>query len=571
MRTLEKTTIWLAITATFGLAACTSEVNVPQQEFVASEWRWQHPFPTGNDLNGVWGFGDGELFVVGDVGTAFHDDGSWAFEQMELPTTEDLHAVWGASPDDVFAVGRFGMIVHYNGDYWEVVPGPTDETLHDIWGTANDAIFAVGDNGTFLRHDGSTWAKVSTPTNLPLRSVWASAPDDVYTIEGDREILHFDGAEFASVETGLDINWKLNAVWGRTASEIYVVGESRNVVSFDGTQWAKTDNHTRDYNDIWVTDDTTFAATNRLRGVWSPGGRKAYAVGEGGWILRFDQLPHWESYGHGWNYSYDLLSVWGSSPDNVYAVGEEIYYFDGTTWHEGWVSGDYRDVWGFGPNYLVLVGVDGELLEVTGIEPGHRKDWHFYDGVGLWGIWGLSRNDMYIVGERGKLLRGRVFDWQTPGSDNTNTLLDIHGTTVRHPEWQMDPFVVAVGVEGTILHNGETWTRMESGTEQALYGVWAYSDQAAFAVGANGAIVEWDGGRWTPMRSGTTNWLTCVWGTNPVDVWAGGTDGTLLHFDGDRWAGVRPIAKQAILGLWGSGSGDVFAVGNNTMVLHYGD
>jgi hypothetical protein len=597
MRVISKPPIWPILTAALCLGACVAEINAPEEEFIASQWRWQYPVPTGNDLHDVWGFADGQLFVVGEVGTILHDDGSWALEPMDVPTTEDLHAVWGASPDDVFAVGRCGMIVHYNGEYWEIVQGPTDETLHDIWGTSSDAIFAVGDNGTFLRYDGSHWAVTPTHTHLTLKSVWASAPDDVYLIEGYQTILHFGGAGFSIVDTDSAEYNGLNSVWGRSESEVYVAGSSGVVLTYNGIEW--TDDRIGGYDDladIWVTGDTIIftvgdghlgvsypdgskhygydtANNNKgYRAVWSPGDTTAYAVGDNGMISRFDTQPPWERYGYDAGINRDFWGVWGSGPDNVYAIGNGIHYYNGTSWHGNWlISSNFRDVWGFGSSYIFIVGAEGRFMTATGPGPSEHKSWRFHDHIGLWGVWGTSPNDIYIVGERGKIVSGRVGNWATPASDNEHTLLDVHGSTRTNPEWKPEPFVVAVGAEGTILHAGEPWTRQPSGTAQPLYGVWVYSERSAFAVGESGTILTFNGAEWQKAGSGTTKWLSCVWGTTPIDVWAGGEGGTLLHFDGAAWTSVKPITKQVIRGIWGSASGDVFAVGGNNMVLHYGD
>ena len=58
-----------------------------------------------------------------------------------------------------------------------------------------------------------------------------------------------------------------------------------------------------------------------------------------------------------------------------------------------------------------------------------------------------------------------------------------------------------------------------------LYGLWGSSPTSAWAVGAKGTIVQWNGTSWKGSASGTTNLLDAVWGTASGPIWAAGTMG----------------------------------------------
>ncbi len=103
----------------------------------------------------------------------------------------------------------------------------------------------------------------------------------------------------------------------------------------------------------------------------------------------------------------------------------------------------------------------------------------------------------------------------------------------------------------------QTWSTMDSGTEAELTDVWMHSATLAYAVGAGGTALQFDGDIWTAIDVGVTTKLTGVWGTGPNDVWIVGTDGA-IHFDGTSWSPVD-IDPEAIFleDVWTAGAGEI--------------
>ena len=106
--------------------------------------------------------------------------------------------------------------------------------------------------------------------------------------------------------------------------------------------------------------------------------------------------------------SYDLSSVWGSSGNDVFAVGESgtILHYDGSTWSSmiaGTTDGlNLRGVWGSSANDVFAVGQSGTILHYTGngwasIESGIER--HVYISA----IWGNSYEDIFAVGGYGTI------------------------------------------------------------------------------------------------------------------------------------------------------------------------
>jgi len=186
------------------------------------------------------------------------------------------------------------------------------------------------------------------------------------------------------------------------------------------------------------------------------------------------------------------------------------------------VGADARD--GTGP--MVVRGTAGrgwERVDVRGVDPA---------GGHLWWVYGPPKSDsVWIVGELGRVL------------------------TVARTD----------GAEPTV-------TRIESGTDATLYGVWAASEDALWAVGGyvyprtgpptivklgpNGAeVVALPAGL---PASGT---FFKVWGAAADDVWVVGEKGMVLHFDGAAWTRVVIAGEPRLVTVHGRNADDVVTVG----------
>jgi hypothetical protein len=72
---------------------------------------WLREAVAANDSESVWGFDDGQAYLVGAGGSIHKRDneGRWALH--DSGTRRALHGVWGASADEVFVVGDDGAIL----------------------------------------------------------------------------------------------------------------------------------------------------------------------------------------------------------------------------------------------------------------------------------------------------------------------------------------------------------------------------------------------------------------------------------------------------------------------------
>jgi hypothetical protein len=276
----------------------------------------------------------------------------------------------------------------------------------------------------------------------------------------------------------------LRAVRGRLA-----LGDSGVLLHYNGTTW-----------------------TSQCSGTTKPlyaiqvsylGGR--FLAGRDGTILELDTLNGWWSFQTSGTTSslYGMARAPAAINGTLVAVGAggTIVGYDGTKWTTE-TSGTTNTLFGvskvpFLPvNYAV--GAGGTILHYDGLNwqaqsSGTTNDLHF--------VMVLDSTDIYVFGGNGTILHSNGSTWSAiPVSGLTATLraadisLDSTGTVITG--------FFAVGDGGTILHSfdGVTWTAQSSGTTNDLLGLWVATDSAAFAVGAMGTILNYDGTSWSKIR-----------------------------------------------------------------------
>ncbi|HET6577559.1 MAG TPA: hypothetical protein VFG66_04515 [Gemmatimonadales bacterium] len=309
--------------------------------------RWT-PMVSGTraDLLDVWGASAADVFAVGELDTPrrvasviMHYDGSGWSQQLDQ-TDLELQGVWGSSTADVYAVGfdfdpstPIARVLHFDGTRWSEIPGfasldgSEEFTLLSVWGSAASDVFAVGgafdgrfDRTLIFHFDGSGWRRMSVAGEvLPaLNDVWGSSATDVWAVGRDQVadpsagvILHYDGASWTPVlqHEGL----VPNAVWGSSATNVFTVGFQVDetpsgeftvtgvVWHYDGTAWTPM----------------SLPSAAVLNEVWGTSPTDVFAVGEDGAVLHYD--------GSAWTVTSPtrsaLLAVWGSSPGDVFAAG----------------------------------------------------------------------------------------------------------------------------------------------------------------------------------------------------------------------------------------------------------
>jgi hypothetical protein len=221
-------------------------------------------------------------------------------------------------------------------------------------------------------------------------------------------------------------------------------------------------------------------------------------------------------------------------------------------------SSPYLGVWGDSSSNVFIVGERGAILRYDGaslssMESGTTSDLH--------GVWGSASSNVIAVGG-GTILRYDGVRWTKINPELSHSLYCVWGSSASE--------VFAAGSDGSILrYDGHSWSEIPSGTTRDLLAIWGASSSSIFAAGSTGTVLHYDGNQWSAMSSGTDLTLWGVWGTSPTDVFAVGNYGTILHYDGQSWSKMSSGNYRDLYAVWGRSGSDVFAVGSYGTVLHY--
>ncbi|MBX5480468.1 MAG: hypothetical protein IRZ16_01275 [Myxococcaceae bacterium] len=195
---------------------------------------------------------------------AFDANGNW-YLNVGGPSATDVYAVGGTT--DV------GSIRHFDGSAWtEVDPGVDVPLLNWVHAFSPNDVWIAGNAGTLLHFDGQNWTKATPLTDQPLWGIWGAAPDDVWAVggsgfsSGSALLLHYDGTTWTPKDVpplSRENVFAFYKVWGTSAQDVFVVGQDGVVIHFDGTGWT----------------DQPSGAKDDLISLWGTGPHHVVAVG----------------------------------------------------------------------------------------------------------------------------------------------------------------------------------------------------------------------------------------------------------------------------------------------------
>lgn len=314
---------------------------------------------------------------------------------------------------------------------WTEMTSDTTAHLLAVGGSGPSDVYAAGEGGLW-RHNGKTWSPVKlgpARTGLVLRGVWAGSPSNVFAVgyyqPGNIRkgiAYRFDGKSWASTEFASSGDEFLTAVWGAGAKDVHAVGFKQYVPTYVG------------YKRHYHFDGAKWRAVD-LNSSPAPG---------------------------------MMTSVWGSSSDNVLAVGRFqkqggcsgfLYRYDGKKW--------------------------SQLSLPTSPYPGCQ-----------FGVWNGGLNDFYMVG---------YYSSPSPTDPQRGTIT---------------------------YNNGKKFTQQKTTQGVFFRGVWSPGPAPSskiYVVGDKGTILARQASAWGSQATGTTESLNAVWGSGPKDIFAVGDKGTILH------------------------------------------
>ncbi|MEW6378143.1 MAG: hypothetical protein AB1611_00900 [bacterium] len=320
----------------------------------------------------------------------------------------------------------------------------------------------------------------------------------IFNSSGDF-VSRAEGADSGSWEIQspqMNANW-LNDIWATSDSNVFAVGFGMNgavIGHYDGQSWKTME--------AYLLEEQAA----ELTGIWGSSAQDIFAVGgttgqEDGQTL----IYHYN--GAAWSimnapFSGCLLDVWGSGPGDVFAVGIAglVLHWNGISWTEMSLSQaigaadplpDLQSVWGNGPDNVFAVGIyldAGTQQPVSTIlhyQNGHWTLMLEIPSVCLYDIWGAPGGDIWAAGDRIFRYRNSVWQDVTPDDLQEFCLNKIAGRSASD--------FIAVGIadlageKGVILRcDGQTWRHAEGLVAPGyLCSAWVGQDGKILVVGGN--------------------------------------------------------------------------------------
>ena len=300
------------------------------------------------------------------------------------------------------------------------------------------------------------------------------------------------------------------AIAGTSPSDVYAVGGDPAsddfgpyVLSYDGTRWVRLRSPVTDVALRWISV--------------APIDGAFYMAGDDGVILQFD-LTSRTFTRHVTPGGATLFGIWGIRADRLWAVGADpnsasedeagvLWSYDGVAWK----------------------AEDLSVLRPQGVPS-------------LFKVWGRGEGEVYVVGQRGLILRYDGNTWTEIPSGTERPLFTVHGNSRD---------VVAVGGFGTGViveqAGAEFVDRTAPGANQ-LNGVFLPEEGGGVAVGNDGAYAARTRSGWEVQAPADTVFgFHAVWVDPEGGVWAAGGDlSTDLKHGLVAYAGSRTISGQIV-------------------------
>lgn len=266
-------------------------------------------------LNAVYGFGDNDVWAVGDKGYISHFDGS-GWQRSDSGVTSQINALWGKNSNELWAVGSSPpLILHYQQKRWTPMPLPVLLDLYAICGLSENDVWAVGDDHRPLHWDGTAWkawpqvAMVDgDPRAKRLTSLMCASPQDVWA--AGYGPWHSYSSSSKAWDTLIVSPWATEyALWGASAA-----GGAKGWAVSDGFELMR-------YSaGRWGSDSSLRADLPPLLAVHGQDDRDVWAVGRNGTLARYDGSKWALQPAHSSNAN--LRGVWVSPTGSVFAIGQ---------------------------------------------------------------------------------------------------------------------------------------------------------------------------------------------------------------------------------------------------------
>jgi len=497
--------------------------------------KWQH-IESEVIKNGYWSqvWSDKKnIILAGNEAAAYFNGDQWIDSKTGLTFNEDIESLWGSDIKHLYAVGgksydSGAFILQFNGNEWKNVY--TQKAYHflDILGYSDKNIYVVGtddmrfgEKGIVVHFDGQKWEQIKiedmNASNIPeLGKLWKGNNDILLTGSKGRVFVlknnHLNSLHFPyKILSKLDT---IEAVWQDTTGSIYIA--------------AGNDDYNRDNILVFRFVDQQWELLNPVfHSLYTSPSGVTFAVGQYGAIWKFSHSSRTKMQSHTYK---NLSSIWGSSEDNLYAVGKKgtLLHYNGKEWQE-----------------ISLDMVDGNYLT---------------------GIWGSSANDVYVISKK------KIYHFD--GNEWKEVSIDLKGKRLAAICGRSKDDVYIAG--NTILHyDGKSWETLNMPPKEylSLKKIIVTEDGILFGIStSDNTLYKYEEKKWTeityPVKQNSEMvYLQGIWGTSPNDLYITGNiiggDGYLIHFDGKNWQDIETFPDATPLCISGYQGEPVLISGAN--------
>ena len=306
--------------------------------------------------------------------------------------------------------------------------------------------------------------------------------------------------------------------WSGGADDLWFVGGEMHkplVLRYEGDSWSTLDPGTGEQ--LWWVHGFT--------------GGPVVVVGDRGTIARYDEGA-WEQMPTGLT-AVTLYGVWGSSPDNMWAVGGPYALADMGQPDPGPDSDPESE-----PRRDILLHYDGTAWTQVALPELPERS---VAAQSFFKVWGTGPDDVFVVGGGRLILHYDGTQWEVQDTGPGSQLLFT--VTGRGPD---DVWAVGGGATAVLLHyDGETWTEVELPpfSPQVIQGVWTAPGRPVYVSGFNGFLAELSEGQWQVADLFTVHPLHAVLGDDSGGIWAAG--GNIMTVS-PNYRGTLAVANREV-------------------------
>ena len=455
--------------------------------------------------------------------------GHWCWSNP-LPQGNPIVALWVSPTGRIWAGAYAGVLMTWDGAAWAPVDVGESADFYSVWGTSDTDVWAATLGNALWHFDGHAWTKDdSAPfTHRTIYSISGTSPTDVWIASNPvsslnptgSPALHFDGTSWKDVP-GAPVG-SFDGVRAVSATEVWFTSSypttgstyPGGVFLWDGATWHSESNvpatspWTSGPHDLWF--DTDGELTRSMGLPFAPLSQNLITNSLG---------------------SIAAEAIFGTGPDDVWALGNGL---PGVPEHRN-ADGGFTVT----PLPEPLSGAAGGAARCGASTGTYGAVFGGANGR-LW-----SANGTSAALTVPPLTQGSAVDYAAVWSDGAGTVLAGGANVTR----------LSSGAGGQDL-----WSLVpavqDSGTLEAVSGIWGSSGSDAWAVSTAGFIFHYDGATLVEVGAGlpagnpgNVGW-SAVAGSGQGDVWAVGTNGALDHYDGAKWTVSQSPGVADLTGVW---------------------